>query len=116
MSDRESTPATISRRQERGDGTVGADARSCPCEAINASFSQRSASNPAARGNNAKISSELSTSQEWPDGNAASVEIRKQRGFPQLLGKVSPKSGETFPHSHRPYWELFSFCNREETD
>jgi hypothetical protein len=30
--------------------------------------------------------------------NAASVEIREKRGFPPPLGKVSPKSGETFPH------------------
>jgi hypothetical protein len=30
--------------------------------------------------------------------NAASVEIRKKRGFPPPLGKVSPKSGKTFPH------------------
>jgi hypothetical protein len=47
--------------------------------------------------------------QDWPDGNAASVEIRTQRGFPQLLGKVSPKSGETFPHFHRPYWDFLLF-------
>ncbi len=52
-------------------------------------------------------------SQDWPDGNAASVEIRKKRGFPQLLGKVSPKSSETFPHSHRPYWS-FLFQNKKE--
>jgi hypothetical protein len=30
--------------------------------------------------------------------NAASVEIRKKRGFPPPLAKVSPKSGETFAH------------------
>jgi hypothetical protein len=46
-------------------------------------------------------------SPKRPDGNAAAVEIRKQRGFPQLLGKVSPENGETFPRFHRPYWELF---------
>jgi hypothetical protein len=46
---------------------------------------------------------------KWPDGNAASVEIRTQHGFPQLLGKVSPKSGWTFPYFHRPYWDLLLF-------
>jgi len=30
--------------------------------------------------------------------NAASVEIRKQRGLPPPLGKLAPKSGATFPH------------------
>jgi hypothetical protein len=30
--------------------------------------------------------------------NAASVEIRKKSEFPPPLGKVPPKSGETFPH------------------
>jgi len=43
----------------------------------------------------------------WPDGNDASVEIRKKGGFPPPLGKVSPKSGSTFPHFHRPYGSLF---------
>jgi hypothetical protein len=32
------------------------------------------------------------------------VEIRTKRGFPHLLGKLPPKSGVTFPHSHRRYW------------
>jgi hypothetical protein len=30
--------------------------------------------------------------------NAASVEIRKERGFPPPLGKVPPKSSVTLPH------------------
>jgi hypothetical protein len=30
--------------------------------------------------------------------NAASVEIRKKRGFPPPLAKVPPKSGWTFAH------------------
>jgi hypothetical protein len=38
--------------------------------------------------------------------NAATVGIRKQRGFPSPLGKISPKGGSTFPHFHRPYWDL----------
>ena len=41
-----------------------------------------------------------------PDGNAASAEIRKKRGFPQLLGKVRPQIGLTFPHSHWFYWQI----------
>jgi hypothetical protein len=30
--------------------------------------------------------------------NAASVEIRKPRGFPLTLGKLAPENGATFPH------------------
>jgi hypothetical protein len=40
--------------------------------------------------------------------NAASVEIRKKRGFPPPLGKVSPKSGETFPHFPQALLGFFS--------
>jgi len=46
-----------------------------------------------------------------PDGNAAFVEIRSKHGLPQLLGKVPPKSGVTFPHSHRLYWFFFYYLN-----
>jgi hypothetical protein len=33
-------------------------------------------------------------------GNAATMGIRKRRGFPQLLGKLSAKNAPSFPHSH----------------
>ena len=58
---------------------------------------------------NAKTHLRFFHCKDRPAGNAASVEIRKQRGFPQLLGKVSPKSSETFPHFHRPYWHFLLF-------
>jgi hypothetical protein len=63
-----------------------------------------SANSTESYGGQARRKDELGLVQNkhWPDGNAASVEIHKKRGFPQLLG-VSPRSGETFPHSHRPY-------------
>jgi len=42
-----------------------------------------------------------------PDGNAASMEIRKEHGFPPPLGKAAPASGATFPHFHRLYEDLY---------
>jgi hypothetical protein len=39
----------------------------------------------------------------WPMENAVSMEIRKKRGFPQRLGKVSQKAARLFHIFHRPY-------------
>jgi len=47
--------------------------------------------------------------------NAASVEIRKKRGFPPPLGKVSPKNGETFPHFPQALPGSLSFRSFEKT-
>lgn len=37
-----------------------------------------------------RLKGNLTYSKFSPDGNAASAEIRKKHGFPQLLGKVWP--------------------------
>jgi hypothetical protein len=48
---------------------------------------------------------EFKSQEEFlPGGNAAAAESRQKRGFPQLLGKVVPNSGSTFPHFHRRCW------------
>jgi len=41
-----------------------------------------------------------------PDGNAASAETRKKRGFPQLLGKVPQKAARL---SHIPTGSIGDF-------
>jgi hypothetical protein len=43
----------------------------------------------------------------WPVENAVSMEIRKKRGFPQILAKVSQKAARLSHISHRPYWSFF---------
>jgi len=40
--------------------------------------------------------------------NAASVEIRKKRGFPPPLAKVPPKNGGTFAHFPQALLESLS--------
>jgi hypothetical protein len=41
--------------------------------------------------------------------NDAPVEIRKKRGFPPPLGKLTPRSGVTFPHFPQAPPGVFAF-------
>jgi hypothetical protein len=47
----------------------------------------------------------------WPDGNAASVEIRKKRGFPRAAWKSLAKRRRDFPTFPQALLDFFLFQN-----